>query len=159
MAGRIPNWIGRLVLSWKLYHPMHTHAPPRMSNGHRLKEGRPARDAKPFSSARMAPHLLMAYPTPLRDAQGRIVGGINMLLDITERKRAEAATASLAAIVNSSDDAIISEDLNGVSPVERKRRASLRLHGAGSYRQPITLLTSPDRPPGTAWNSRADQAR
>jgi two-component sensor histidine kinase len=29
------------------------------------------------------------YPTPLRDNAGRIVGAINMLVDITERKRAE----------------------------------------------------------------------
>ena len=34
--------------------------------------------------------------------------------DITERKRAEMAAASLAAIVESSDDAIISKDLNSV---------------------------------------------
>lgn len=28
-----------------------------------------------------------AYPTPLRDVAGRLMGGINMLIDITERKR------------------------------------------------------------------------
>ena len=31
------------------------------------------------------------YPTPLFDAAGRLSGGINMMLDITERKRAEEA--------------------------------------------------------------------
>lgn len=31
----------------------------------------------------------MPYPTPLRDSGGRVVGGINMLVDITERKEAE----------------------------------------------------------------------
>ena len=31
------------------------------------------------------------YPTPLRDAEGRVIGGINMLVDITERKQAEDA--------------------------------------------------------------------
>ncbi len=30
------------------------------------------------------------YPMPLRDGEGRMVGGINMLHDVTERKRAEA---------------------------------------------------------------------
>jgi two-component sensor histidine kinase len=30
------------------------------------------------------------YPTPLRDAEGRLVGAINMLVDITDRKDAEA---------------------------------------------------------------------
>jgi signal transduction histidine kinase len=31
------------------------------------------------------------YPTLLQDAEGRIVGGINMLVDITARKRADEA--------------------------------------------------------------------
>ena len=29
------------------------------------------------------------YPTPLRDAKGNVVGGINMLGDVSERKQAE----------------------------------------------------------------------
>lgn len=37
-----------------------------------------------------------------------------ILRDITERKRTEAATALLAAIVNSSTDAIISKDMNSI---------------------------------------------
>jgi two-component sensor histidine kinase len=32
---------------------------------------------------------LVVYPTPLRDASGEIVGTVNMLLDISERRRAE----------------------------------------------------------------------
>jgi two-component system CheB/CheR fusion protein len=31
------------------------------------------------------------YPTPLRDAEGAILGGINMVLDITDRKEGESA--------------------------------------------------------------------
>ena len=42
------------------------------------------------------------------------VGAVNMLVDITERKRAEEATQRLASIVNTSDDAIISKDLDGI---------------------------------------------
>lgn len=34
---------------------------------------------------------LIAYPTPLRDAQGRVIGGVNMLVDITARKLSEVA--------------------------------------------------------------------
>ena len=50
---------------------------------------------------------------PIHDAAGAIVGVVLIFRDITERLRAERAKATLAAIVESSDDAIISKDLNG----------------------------------------------
>ncbi|HVN21742.1 MAG TPA: PAS domain S-box protein, partial [Dongiaceae bacterium] len=49
-----------------------------------------------------------------RDEQGRLKHFISLVEDITERRRAEEAMARLAAIVASSDDAIISKDLNGI---------------------------------------------
>jgi PAS domain S-box-containing protein len=50
---------------------------------------------------------------PIHDDAGAIVGVVLVFRDITERRRAEKATATLAAIVESSDDAIISKDLTG----------------------------------------------
>jgi PAS domain S-box-containing protein len=66
--------------------------------------------------------------------------------DITERKEAEVAKVRLAAIVESSDDAIISKDLNGV--IASWNHGAEQLFG---YRdseiigKPITLLIPPDR--------------
>jgi PAS domain S-box-containing protein len=50
----------------------------------------------------------------LRDSQGTITGLVGMGLDITERKQAETAMAQLAAIVESSGDAITSRTLEGI---------------------------------------------
>lgn len=52
--------------------------------------------------------------TPLLDEGGQMIGTVHVARDITERKRAEEMHARLAAIVESSDDAIIAKDLSGV---------------------------------------------
>jgi PAS domain S-box len=57
---------------------------------------------------------LLPFPTPLVDPSGALVGAINMLVDLSDRKSNEHAIQRLAAIVESSDDAILTKDLNGI---------------------------------------------
>jgi diguanylate cyclase (GGDEF)-like protein/PAS domain S-box-containing protein len=50
---------------------------------------------------------------PLRGSEGAIIGGVSFAVDITEHKRAEAIRAQLAAIVESSEDAVLDKTLDG----------------------------------------------
>jgi PAS domain S-box-containing protein len=57
---------------------------------------------------------VLPYPTLIRDVSGKITGALNMLLDVTDRNLAQLVTQRLAAIVESSDDAIVGKDINGI---------------------------------------------
>jgi PAS domain S-box-containing protein len=52
--------------------------------------------------------------TTLRNSNGEAIGHLTAIRDITERKQAEEATARLAALVESSDDALFGQDLDGI---------------------------------------------
>jgi PAS domain S-box-containing protein len=52
--------------------------------------------------------------SPIRDSNGQVVGASKIARDVTERRRAEREAFRLAAIVQSSEDAIVSKDLNGI---------------------------------------------
>ncbi len=56
----------------------------------------------------------LAYPTPLFNDAGDLVGAVNMLIDITERKADEKAARRLAEIIACSEDAILAKNLDGV---------------------------------------------
>jgi len=102
--------------SWKLYWPdgrpmPHDQCPMAVA----LRTGRPVRAIEAVAERPDGTRVsFLPYPTPLFDDSGTVVGGVNMLLDITDRKVNELATQRLAAIVESSADAIVSKDLDGV---------------------------------------------
>src|SRR5205814_1380699 len=56
---------------------------------------------------------VLAHAHPIRDSKGEVTGSVNVLVDITERKQATEASLRLAAIVECSDDAIVSKSLEG----------------------------------------------
>ncbi|MDB5701375.1 MAG: hypothetical protein JWL66_1574 [Sphingomonadales bacterium] len=68
---------------------------------------------------------ILAYTTLLHGDSGEVRGAVNMLVDVTESRRGEAAERRLASIVASSDDAIISKDLDGTVNSWNKAAESL----------------------------------
>jgi PAS domain S-box-containing protein len=55
-----------------------------------LKENRPVRGAEAIAERPDGTRVaFMPYPTPLHDSQGELVGAVNLLVDISERKRTE----------------------------------------------------------------------
>jgi PAS domain S-box-containing protein len=116
-SGRVPE-LGstKWCVSWKLYYPNGRPMPhEECPMGIALREGRIIEGAEALAERPDGGRVWFSpYPQVFRDAEGKIVGGINMLLDITERKLAERTTNLLAAIVDSSDDAIVSKRLDGI---------------------------------------------
>lgn len=87
------EWCG----SWKLYWPdgtamAHDQCPMAIT----LKEDRAVRGMEAVAERPDGTRVpFIPYPTPLHDESGRLVGAVNMLVDITERKHAEEQQALL----------------------------------------------------------------
>lgn len=83
---------------------------------------------------------------PIRDASGAAVGAVLVFRDVSERKSADLARAHLAAIIESSQDAIVSKTLKGI--ILSWNAGAERVFGFTAQEaigRPITFLIPPER--------------
>ncbi len=102
-AGRRPvvgsdEW----CVSWKLYWPDGTPLPhDQCPMALALKENRPIRGKEAVAERPDGTRIpFIPFPTPLHDVSGKLIGAINMLVDVSERKQAETQQRVLMRELN-----------------------------------------------------------
>jgi PAS domain S-box-containing protein len=92
MSGRTPEIGDMWCVTWRLYNTDGTLLPhDQCPMAVALKENRAVRGAEAVAERPDGTRIpFIPYPTPLHDADGKLIGAINMLVDITERKQAES---------------------------------------------------------------------
>jgi PAS domain S-box-containing protein len=83
---------------------------------------------------------------PIRGESGSVQGTVLVFRDITARRQAEATGRLLASIVESSDEGIVSKDLNGVVTSWNKGAERIFGYSAGEMiGRPISTIAAPGR--------------
>jgi PAS domain S-box-containing protein len=138
------EWCG----SWKLFWPdgralSHGECPMAIA----IKEKRAVRGMEAIAERPDGTRVpFEPYPTPFFDACGTLIGAVNMLIDVTDRKHADEIKQRLSSIVQFSDDAIISKSLKG--KIESWNAGAERIFGytaSEAIGQSVEMLIPPDR--------------
>ena len=102
LSGRTPQLGDLWCVTWKLFNTdgsflPHDQCPMAVA----LKENRAIRGVEAVAERPDGTRVpFTPYPTPLHDAEGNLIGAINMLVDITERKQAEDRQKNLIDELN-----------------------------------------------------------
>jgi PAS domain S-box-containing protein len=135
-------WCG----SWRIYRPDGSDLPlDRCPMALAIKEGRPVQGEIVIERPDGVRRNVLANANPSLDSQGSVTGAVNLLMDVTGQTEAEVAQSHLAAIVDSSDDAIVSKDLDGT--IRSWNKGAERTFGYAESEmvgQPIAKIIPPE---------------
>lgn len=189
MDGAIASWnkSAERMFGWTaaeiIGKPIQTLSPPdrRGNFMHVLEQVKRGEIAEPYDTERVRKDGTRfdarVSLSAVKNAAGHVTGIAIIIRDIADRKRAEQAQAQLAAIVESSNDAIISRDLDRT--ILSWNPAAERLFGwtpAEALGQSVRIITPPERvgelepvvqrllngetvAPVDAWRMRKDGSR
>lgn len=142
--------IGETVFTgaWKLFRRDGTEIPPDQSPLALALRERRAMPGQQVVAQRPDGSFVHyeAHPTPIFEDDGRLIGGVSVLVERTNRDQDEETAHRLAAIVESSNDAIIGMDPDGI--VVNWNAAAHRLFQYSAEEivgQSVTILLPEDR--------------
>ena len=150
LAGLVPTVGREWCLTWKFYHTdgrrmQNDECPIAVS----LKEGREIREVealvkRPDGTRRW----IQAHSKPAFARDGKVIGSINLLEDITERKQTEEALRREAQILAQVHDSVIASDLEGTITLWNKGAELMYGYSADEMLgQPASLIYfDEDRP-------------
>jgi PAS domain S-box-containing protein len=102
LAGRRPEMgTDEWCVAWRLYLPDGTPLPhDKCPMALTLKQGRPIRGQEVVAERPDGTRVpVMPHPTPLFDGCGRMIGAVNLLMDISDQKRADAHAGQAKALL------------------------------------------------------------
>jgi PAS domain S-box-containing protein len=158
-SGRTPE-IGsdQWCVTWRLYWPdgrpmAHDECPMARA----LKEDRPIRGGEAIAERPDGTRVpFMAYPTPLHDASGRLVGAVNMLVDVSGAKEAEEARTRLSETLEQRVEARTRELTEALTRLrESERRFRLFVGSVTDY----AIYTLDTEGIITNWNAGAERIK
>jgi PAS domain S-box-containing protein len=159
LAGRRPELgTDHWCVTWRLYWPdgtpmRHDECPMAIA----LREGRAIRGAEAVAERPDGSRVpFIPYPTPLFDDAGTLIGAVNMLVDISDRKKAEVALQQLNDTLEQRVEARTQQVRETFTKLyESERRFRLLVDGVVDY---AIFMLDPD---GfvTNWNSGAQRIK
>jgi len=101
-------------------------------------------------------HDVIYYKATFTHTDGSVAGLIGTVVDISERKQAEAARVQLASIVENSNDAIFSRALDGtILSWNAGAEKMLGYTAAEMIGKPVAVTLPPNRPPNLIMTNEA----